>query len=135
MKQIINLVIATPPDGELVTRPGVLVGKGLAIASVPIHRENDKRGYSITHLESGYRIGDYFYDQRLAIRCAKELIRLMSFEGDVEECQRLVKPIRDESLYPLLNRYADYDQRVQEGSGELAALIKQSQLVNECQPE
>ena len=65
--------------------PGIIVGRGLAVVELPWPSEDGYTGYSITHVPSGTRIFGItlgcFFSVRLALRCARELVRIASFNG------------------------------------------------------
>jgi len=106
----IALVIATPPDGVLEPRPGIRVGEGLAIAHIGRSREHGDAQYSITHEPTGYRIGEPFIDQSLAIRCAEEMVRRCSFEQPTFlSVMEKLAPLWNDVLLPVYERYHGYD--------------------------
>ena len=73
--------IATSPDGEIIQVPGIVVGRGLAVILFPKPDEEGYRAYGVTHLASGYSIGfNAFFSKALAVGCARELVRICSFE-------------------------------------------------------
>ena len=72
--------IATPPDGEIVMCPAVVVGRGLVVADLPAFSLDGRRRYSVTHIGTGYKLGDNFFSRALALRCAREMTRVQSFE-------------------------------------------------------
>ena len=103
--------IATPPSGEMVAYPGVMVGRGLAIVQLPLPNDDGWRGYSITHVATGHRVpGARFFSKTLAMRCARHLTRIFSFEqATLEEVNADLYPLWRESLRPIVTRYLRMD--------------------------
>ena len=97
--------IAVPPSGDLKLCTGFIVGQGLAVVRLP------ETGYTITHVATGYALPKtYFYHRGLAMRCARELIRLTSFDRQtVEEINYAIRPQWERVLKPVVDRYLDFD--------------------------
>ncbi len=120
--------IATPPDGEIVMCPAVVVGRGLAVADLSVLSPGGRQGYSVTHIGTGYKLGDNFFSQALALRCAREMTRVQGFEETAdtsdpvamaELAQRWVPVAR-----PVMDRYEYLDdlwitrERYRKGAGQ-----------------
>lgn len=105
--------LACPPDGHRRPVPGIIVGRGLAVITLPNPDEDGAYGYSVTHIATGRRIGDgAFWSQALALRCTRELIRVCSFEqSTLEEATRALGEIWDGSLKPIVSRYLRLDEQ------------------------
>jgi len=106
--ELVAVGVAEIPDGKITTRSGRYIGKGLAIADITPVRSG---AYSITHIHTGHGIGGPFHSRKLAARCAREMIRLVSFEGRTgQEVRTNYSSVRD-LLLRLLARYQDYDEQ------------------------
>jgi len=104
--------IATQPSGEVLMCPGTNVGRGLAVVQLPEPEPPTGRPiYSVTHMATGYGVPlAYFDNEKLAIRCARELRRVCSFEGvTLEQVKRRVRPLWREMLKPIVAGYRYLD--------------------------
>lgn len=105
-----EVMVATGPHGDLEPRPSVMIGKGLVVARLGPSREYTGE-YTITHAATGYRIGEAFCSQRLAIRCTEEIIRRHPFtEKTAEAVLAVLKPVWESVIKPIIQRYQDYDE-------------------------
>ena len=103
--------IAMFPDGEVIMCPGVIVGRGLGVVRLPGPDEPGLPGYSVTQVATGRRAPDAcFHSRALAVRCARELSRMFSFDqATLEEVQTVFGPVWEEMLAPIVERYRDLD--------------------------
>lgn len=104
--------IATSVDYPMDLCSATIVGRGLAVAFVPRFGKRDSiSGYTLTHMVTGYRVGGFFRNGYLAVRCARELVKISSFEqSTAEEAVESLRP-QKAMLYSIIGRYADLDKK------------------------
>ena len=110
MNELIPMLV--PPDpGELIMRPGTVVGKGLAVALMQPLEDDVFDVWSLTAVPSGRSIpGAIFGCERLARRCAREIIRKVSFDYEPQEqVWDSIKAIWPFDVLPILDQYLELD--------------------------
>jgi len=101
-------------DGQIKEQmvPGFVVGGGLAVTQFPNTDSTGQTAYGITLARFGLLLPQpcVFFSWRLAVRCAEELIRVVSFEGPYEPGVRArVAPKWPTVLEPICQRYTRLD--------------------------
>jgi len=92
--------------------PGVLVGRGLAVTQFPLTDLTGETAYGLTLANHGMLLPTpcVFFSWRLAVRCAEELIRVVSFARAYEpEVRERVSPKWDALLKPICEKYTHLD--------------------------
>jgi len=92
--------------------PGVVVGRGLAVTQFPNTDITGETAYGLTLERFGLLLPRpcVFFSWRLAVRCAEELIRVVSFEGPYEpDVRARVAPKWPTLLEPICQRYTHLD--------------------------
>lgn len=92
--------------------PGVVVGPGLAVTQFPNTDSTGQSAFGLTLAKFGLLLpGEpVYFSWRLAVRCAEELLRVVSFDAPNEKSLRArIGPIWIGLLKPICDRYSHLD--------------------------
>ena len=105
--------------------PGIVIGRGLAVTQFPYTDITGQTAYGLTLTTFGLLLhGDVcYFSWRLAVRCAEEMIRVVSFEAPNETTLRArIGPIWNSDLKPIGERYTLLDDLWEERRASMASI-------------